>query len=133
MNSVYLETTVVGHIAGRLHPDAIISARQIATRRWWDTAKARYRHYASQLVLAECSGGDSDAAQDRLAILEIVDLLDIDDEIGRLASLLLSNHAVPTTEPRDATHIAVAAVNGIDFLATWNFRHIIESVDATLD
>ncbi len=35
------------------------------------------------------------------------------------------NHAVPSTEPRDATHIAIAAVNGIDFLATWNFKHIM--------
>jgi predicted nucleic acid-binding protein len=125
MNSVYLETTVIGHIGGRLHTDAVINSRQIVTRRWWDTAKERYRLYASNLVLAECGAGDSEAAKERLAILQNVDLLDIDNEIGVLASSLLANHAVPNTEPRDATHIAVAAINGIDFLATWNFKHIM--------
>jgi hypothetical protein len=125
MNSVYLETTVVGHIAGRLHPDVVINSRQILTRRWWDTAADRYQLYASNLVLAECSAGDADAASDRLSVLRDVALLDIDDETGALALLLIKNHAVPDTEPRDATHIAVAAINGIDFLATWNFKHIM--------
>ncbi|MEZ6104142.1 MAG: type II toxin-antitoxin system VapC family toxin [Pirellulaceae bacterium] len=125
MNSVYLETTVVGHIAGRLHPDLVINSRQIVTRRWWDTAADRYHLYASNLVLAECSAGDADAASDRLSILRDVALLDINDETGALALLLVTNHAVPDTEPRDATHIAVAAINGIDFLATWNFKHIM--------
>ena len=32
MQSVYLETTVVGHIAGRLHPVAAALARQQSTR-----------------------------------------------------------------------------------------------------
>lgn len=125
MNSVYLETTVIGHITGRLHPDALVNARQIATRHWWSSAKDRYRLYASNLVLAECGAGDSEAANERLGILRNVDLLEINSETGALASLLLTNNAVPATEPRDATHIAVAAINGIDFLATWNFKHIM--------
>ncbi len=35
-----------------------------------------------------------------------------------------AENAVPPTEPRDALHIAVAAVHGIQYLVTWNFRHI---------
>jgi len=42
-----------------------------------------------------------------------------------LANMLIARHAVPASEPRDAAHIALAAVNGIDFLATWNFKHIL--------
>ncbi len=26
--------------------------------------------------------------------------------------------------PEDALHIAVAAVNNVDFIVTWNFKHI---------
>jgi predicted nucleic acid-binding protein len=111
----------------------VINSRQVATRRWWNTAADRYLLHASNLVLTECGAGDLDVASERLAILQDVDLLDIDEETGALASLLLANHAVPNTEPRDATHIAVAAVNGIDFLATWNFKHINESIDPTPD
>jgi predicted nucleic acid-binding protein len=125
MESVYLETTVIGHIAGRLHPDPVVFARQTTTRRWWETAAVRYRLLASNLVIAECSAGDIEASNERLALLADVALLEIDNETDELATALLANHAVPLTEPRDATHIAVAAVNGIEYLATWNFKHIM--------
>ena len=65
------------------------------------------------------------AGQERLSLLVNIALLDIDGETEKLAKALLTNHAVPKTEPRDATHIAVTAVNGIDYLVTWNFKHIM--------
>ncbi len=37
MESVYLETTVIGNIAGRLHPDPLVAVRQMVTRNWWAT------------------------------------------------------------------------------------------------
>lgn len=125
MESVYLETTVIGHIAGRLHADAVIIGRQTTTRRWWSTAKGRYMLFASNLVVSECAEGDAVTAMERLEVLEKIALLDIDEETEKLAIALLANHAVPGTEPRDATHIAVAAVNGVNYLATWNFKHIM--------
>ena len=125
MKSIYIETTVVGHIVGRLHPDAVVLGRQMVTRRWWDTANRRYQLYASNLVTAECAAGDTEAGRERLVLLADIDLLDIDEETEKIASALLANHGVPKTEPRDATHIGVAAVNGIDYLATWNFKHIM--------
>jgi hypothetical protein len=136
VKSVYLETTVVGHIAGRLHRDAVVLARQTISREWWRTAAERYQLLASNLVIAECSAGDLEAGEERLALLAGIPLLDIDHEVEDLAAALLANRAVPATEPRDAIHIAVAAVNGVDFLVTWNFRHIMNPamqhlIDAT--
>lgn len=125
MESIYLETTVVGHIAGRLHPDPVVVARQTTTRRWWQTAPQRYRIFASTLVVDECAAGDSEAGRERLALLDGIDLFEIDEETGHLADRLIAAKAVPDTEPRDATHIAAAAVNGVDYLATWNFKHIM--------
>ena len=66
MDSVYLETTVVGNVAGRIHPDPEIASRQHKTRRWWATAKSHYRLYISQLLLDECRAGDPTAAQERI-------------------------------------------------------------------
>jgi hypothetical protein len=125
MSGVYLETTVIGHIVGRFHPDPVIAARQTVTRNWWATAATRYRLFVSGLVLAECAAGDLEAGQERLALVSTLGLLEIDVETERLARLLLDHHAVPVSEPRDAAHIAVAAVNGVEYLATWNFRHIL--------
>jgi hypothetical protein len=62
MDSVYLETTVVGNIAGRLHHDGKISARQQVIREWWETASDRYDLFVSELTLEECGDGDPDAA-----------------------------------------------------------------------
>lgn len=125
MDSVYLETTVIGHIAGRLHPAASILARQQISREWWSTARTRYRLFVSDLVFAECGVGDDDAASERLAILDGINVLATTDAANSLAADLLSANAVPNTEPRDALHIALAAVNGLGYLATWNFKHIM--------
>ena len=78
MDSVYLETTVVGHIAGRLHSDTVILGRQTITRRWWNSADNRYRLLASNLVIAECAAGDTLVGQERLLLLANIALLDID-------------------------------------------------------
>ena len=121
MKSVYLETTVVGHIAGRLHPIAAVLARQQLTRQWWDSASNRYLLFVSDLVLAECADGDGDAASERLRIVDGIDVLQTSAAANALAAELIAAQAVPQSEPRDALHIALAAINGIDFLGTWNF------------
>lgn len=124
MDTVYIETTVVGNLAGRMHPDPTIAARQNATRRWWPIASRQYRLLISQLVRDECSGGDPTAATERLAAIDALELLDITDEVRDLADQLIEAGAVPQSEPRDALHIAIAAVNGVQYLVTWNFKHI---------
>ncbi len=70
METVYIETTVVGNIAGRMHPEQRIAAKQAATREWWETAQARYRIFASVMVVSECGDGDSAAATERLRVLD---------------------------------------------------------------
>lgn len=125
MQSVYLETTVIGHIAGRLHTAASVLARQQATRQWWDSALDRYALFVSDLVLAECGDGDGAAASERLKVVERIDILQTTAAASDLASALIAAHAVPPSEPRDALHIALAAISGIDFLVTWNFKHIM--------
>ena len=75
--TVYLETTLIGHLVGRVHPDTVIAARQTITRDWWDHAASGFQLVASQLVAEECGAGDPDAANERLAVLEKMDFLDI--------------------------------------------------------
>ena len=125
MDTVYIETTVGGNIAGRLHPDAGIAARQTLTRTWWSTAPARYRLLISQLTLDECGDGDPDAAAERIEVIREIAMLDASDVAEDLARLLMDRLAVPVSQPRDALLIATAAVHGVKFIATWNFKHIL--------
>jgi hypothetical protein len=124
MDSVYLETTVVGNVAGRTHPDPLIASRQTVTRKWLTTAPQRYRLLVSELVIDECSAGDPTAAAERIAAIAGIELLDTSEAVDELAAALLANGAVPVSQPRDAFHIAIAAVNGVQYLVTWNFKHI---------
>ncbi len=125
MDIVYVETTVVGNIAGRIHPNPDVASRQRITREWWKTATVRYRIVTSQLTLDECGDGDPTAAMERLEVLQGVSILDESDDAEILAELLIDRKAVPASEPRDALHIAIAAANGVQFIATWNFKHIL--------
>jgi len=109
---------VVGNIAGRLHPDPLIAARQAVTRKWWATAGAKYRLFVSELVLDECSAGDTAAAQERLEVIDDLDLLDTSDAVEELAEALVTHSAIPESQPRDAFHIAIAAVNRLEYLVT---------------
>lgn len=118
MDSVYLETTVVGNIAGRLHPDTKIAARQQVTREWWTTAPDRYDLYVSEITIEECGDGDPNAAKERLDLVRNIDLIETSPEAEELAELLVNRKAVPPSEPRDALHIAIATVNAVQFIVT---------------
>ena len=124
METVYIETTIVGHIAGRIRRDPFVAARQHVTRNWWRDDAPHYTVFISQLVLDECSDGDSSAAAERLKVVKDVDLIESSDEVDALAAALIAGNAIPVSEPRDAFHIAVSAVNGVNYLMTWNFKHI---------
>jgi hypothetical protein len=122
--TVYVETTVIGHLVGRILSDPVVAGRQTATRNWWPTATANFRLFISRLVIDECSAGDSEVATSRLAVANSLELLSASAQADRLALQLIAGHAIPETEPRDAVHISLAAVNGIEYLVTWNFKHI---------
>ena len=125
MDTVYIETTVIGNIVGRLHTNADISWRQRLTREWWSSACQRYKLVTSKLTLDECADGDSIAAAERLELVRGIPLLNESIDAELLAELLMKRFAIPVSEPRDALHIATAAVNGVQFIATWNFKHIL--------
>jgi hypothetical protein len=121
---VYLETTIPSYLTAWPSRDLIIAGHQQLTQEWWRTRRNEFELYISQFVLDEASAGDAQAAQERLAILNPLPLLDISDAVPELASAILQSGIIPAKAARDAAHIAVSAVHGIDFLLTWNCAHI---------
>lgn len=124
METVYVETTIVGNIAGRLLGDPAAALRQQETRTWWPQAMAHFELLISPVVMDECGAGDPTAAQERLDVVKNLRILTLTDDCRALASNLISRNAVPATEPRDALHISIAAVHCVKYLVTWNFKHI---------
>lgn len=119
---VYVETTVVS-IAWPSR-DVIVAAHQQITDEWWRTKRQLFELFASQLVLREAQAGDKDMALRRLLALEEAELLEVTEEALALTEHLINQGALPRKAAEDAVHIAVAVVNGLDYLITWNCRHI---------
>jgi len=120
---VYLETTVISYLTGFPRRDLIVAAHQQITREWWQGRK-RFDLYVSQIVVQEAGGGDPQAASARLKTLEGISVLELTPESRDLAKKLLTQGPIPQNAALDALHIAIAVVNGMDFLVTWNCTHI---------
>jgi predicted nucleic acid-binding protein len=124
MASVYIETSVIGYLASRPGADIIFVANQLMTREWWNDHRTKFELFASQAVVDECSAGDPTAAQERLVFLDGIPVLTINSATRNLARELLLHVGLPATAAVDAVHIATAALNKIDYLLTWNCKHI---------
>ena len=124
MPKLYLETSVISYLTARPSRDLILAAHQQITRDWWDFKRQNFQIFVSQLVIQEAGAGDSEAAQKRLQALENIPLLDLTQEVLALAKALLDDGILPTRAKEDALHLAAAAVHKMDFLLTWNCRHI---------
>ena len=119
----YLETTVVSYLAASPSRDVIVAGHQKITRDWWER-RDRFELCVSAAVVDEAQRGDSAVVKRRMALLNGIPVLDLTAEVHQLADRLLVEHAVPPNALVDAVHIAAAAVNAIDYLLTWNCRHI---------
>ena len=124
MKTVYVETSILSYLTARPSRDLLAAAHQQVTREWWEGPRARFEVFISPLVEQEAQRGDPAAAQRRGEALRGLTVLEIVEEAYDLAAALLSDGALPPSAEDDATHIALAAVHGIDYLLTWNCRHI---------
>ena len=122
--TVYIETSVVSYLTARAPRELLAAAWQAATIDLWDEHRSRYQLFTSELTRQEASRGDATAAAKRLAALEGIRTLPYTDAVESLVDILIENNAVPEGSRNDAVHIAEAAVHSIDFLLTWNFRHL---------
>lgn len=127
--TVYIETSVISYlVARRNRRDLLVAANQELTQEWWESRRHSFDLYVSAVVLAEAARGDQASAAARHAILQELALAEITDATMALAQGLLRNTGLPQNANEDALHIAVAATSGLDYLLTWNCKHIANAV-----
>jgi len=121
---VYVETTIFSYLTARPSRDVVRLSHQMITRDWWGTERSKFDIFTSELVIQEVSAGDPTAASERLMSLSGIPLLAITPEGLDLAERLAAALSLPDRARADAAHVAIAAVNGIEFLLTWNCKHL---------
>jgi len=122
--TVYIETSILGYLTARPSRDIVVAANIEVTREWWDTRRSAFQLYSSQAVVKETSQGDTEIASRRLEIIRNLALLDLNQSVLDLAEQFLERSSLPAKADVDAVHIAAVTVHGMDYLLTWNCKHI---------
>jgi hypothetical protein len=98
--------------------------RQQLTKDWWAEQRWQFACVISQEVIAEALEGDASTAAKRMAALQGLPLLSGGSESAKLAADLLERGLFPAVARADANHLAVATCATVDYLLTWNYRHL---------
>ncbi|MCC6580705.1 MAG: type II toxin-antitoxin system VapC family toxin [Phycisphaeraceae bacterium] len=122
--SVYIETSIVSYLTARPSRDLIVAGHQQMTMEWWQEVLPGMDAFVSAAVILEIGQGDSLLAAKRWSAIEKMPVLEITPTIEALAEEYLDKIQIPQTARADAVHLAMAVGHGMDYLLTWNCRHI---------
>ncbi len=128
MESVYIETSVVSYLTARISHDPVVASRQRLTREWWENRRESFQCVTSQEVLDEASAGDSQIVARRLAALRDIPRIAGGIAARELAAELISAGLFPSNAAVDALHLTTATLGKVDYLLTWNYRHLANAV-----
>ena len=120
---VYLETTIFNFVFADDAPE-----KTWATIKLFEEIEAgRYVPYTSDYVVDELSKASEPLRSNLLNLIGRYGIITLKAraEATRLARIYLGERAVPPSHPLDALHLAIAAVMEMDFMVSWNFRHIV--------
>ena len=124
METVYIETTIDSDLVARPSRDMVMAAHQEITRQWWQHERPIYRCVASHEVLRESSQGDAEMSRLRGEALAGLPLLETGDPVRRLAKEMVQRNVLPAKAISDALHVVAASWHRVDYLLTWNCRHL---------
>ena len=125
---LYVETTIVSYLTSRPSRESRSRVHQELTHEWWNRRRSRFDLYISEVVLAEASRGNEEAARARLAVLDSLPVLAVTDAARHVASAILRSTVLTAKSAADALHIGVATVNAMDVLLSWNCTHLANAI-----
>jgi len=120
---LYLDTSVPSAFYDTSKP-----VRQLMTQKWFENDSQEYDLVTSIVTLNEIEEIKNGEKRDNIKniILDYnVDILELSEQAVQLAEEYIRLGAIPKSEKEDAWHIAIATVNQIESLVSWNFKHIV--------
>ncbi len=120
---IYIETTIPSFYY-TLRTDKESLSKQRSTRHWWNKYADRFILTSSTAVVAELRRGTSEAAQNRLNLLEGLELFESNSQIDQITQIYIDSFAMPRDPLGDALHLAITLFYKVDTLLTWNLAHL---------
>jgi predicted nucleic acid-binding protein len=122
--SLYLETTIPSFLVGNISSVLVTAAHQATTRRWWEEQRDHFRIFVSSLVEDEIAAGELGFAKQRQSLIADFPRLEVTDTTTDLAIKLHVYLHLPSHALLDAVHLALACYYEVDYLLTWNMKHL---------
>jgi len=125
--TVYIETSIIGYLTTKPSNDSLTAAHQQITADWWQTIQPQVTCFISPFVVREISQGHPEAATRRLQIVSHLSVLHHNDKIEQLAHTYFAATGIPEKTRMDAFHLAMAVWHQMDYLLSWNCKHIVSA------
>ena len=123
--TVYLETTVISYYTAKPSRDLIVAGHQQITTEWWEKSLPKFDCYISEFIIDEAERGDEEASKKRIDVVSQFPLLTVNDEIQKIAQTYFERLTIPEKARLDAAHLAIACYYKMDYLLSWNCKHIV--------
>lgn len=120
---IYFDTSILSF----MWADDAPGERDVTRALFEEIRSNLYEAYISALVIEEITAAP-DALRLRLEKLVVeydLKITEITPEIESLANKYVINKIIPEKYGKDALHIAIATVNSLDAIISWNFKHIV--------
>jgi hypothetical protein len=121
---LYIETSVIGYLTSAPVREPLVAAHQQLTREWWQAHRFEYELFTSRIAVEEAIRGNQAEAQLRTQALADVTRVAVTPAVEALVPALLKATGLPLRVYADMSHVAVATIHGMQYLLTWNCRHI---------
>jgi predicted nucleic acid-binding protein len=88
----------------------------------------KYEAYISEIVVLEISRAPAEIAMKLREVINSVNLIElpVDENSQLLAKKYIEQGIIPAKYEDDALHIAIASVNNLDVIVSWNYKHIVK-------
>ncbi len=120
----YLETSVFNFVFADDEPK-----RRDLTKKYFNALQREGTAiYSSTILIDELNAAPEPIKGKLLSLLEKYQpvILLLDEEVKELAAKYVEEKIIPQKYIEDAYHLAVASVNDIDVIVSWNFQHIVK-------
>ena len=125
-NKIYLDTSVISFLYADDPPE-----KQEITIDFFDNfiKTGIYQAIISEFVLQEIENTGNEKLREKLkaAVIDYpIEIISVnkEDEIQRMALAYISDGVIPPKKLLDALHVAVCTIKSINFLVSWNYKHL---------